>query len=140
MLRCVDKDRIENTTAGVSLARPQGWQTATAADVQANRERIRLSDDEFQRAMVTRSALPIIVLMKYPEPFDGLNPSIQITLRQALKGTPTQLLADALTTMRRGFADLSIVQPVAPTTVSGFPAAHVRVTYTLRTATQSARC
>jgi hypothetical protein len=132
------QDRIENTNAGVSLDRPQGWQTATAADVQANRERVRLSDPEFQRAMVTRSALPVIVLMKYPEPFGGLNPSIQITLRQALKGTPTQLLTGALATMQRGFADLSIVEPVQATTVSGLPAAHVRVTYTLRAGTQAA--
>ena len=132
------QDRIENTNAGISLDRPEGWQTATAADVQANRERVRLSDLEFQRAMVTRSALPIIVLMKYPEPLAGLNPSIQITLRQALKGTPTQLLTSALATMKRGFADLSIVQPVEATTVAGFPAAQVRVSYTLRTDTQSA--
>jgi hypothetical protein len=98
---------------------------------------VRLSDSEFQQAMVARSALPIIALMKYPEPFEGLNPSVQITLRQALKGTPTQLLTAALATMRRAFADLSIVQPVEATTVSGLPAAGVRVTYTLRTTTQS---
>lgn len=132
------QDRVENPNAGVSLDRPQGWHTATAADVQANRERVRLSDPAFQQALVTRSALPVIVLMKYPEPFGGLNPSIQITLRQALKGTPTQLLTSALTSMRRGFADLSIVRPVEATTVSGLPAAHVRVTYTLRAGTLSA--
>jgi hypothetical protein len=131
------QDRIENSNAGISLERPQSWQSATAAQIQANRERVRLSDSEFQQAMVARSALPIIALMKYPEPFEGLNPSVQITLRQALKGTPTQLLTAALATMRRGFADLSIVQPVEATTVSGLPAAGVRVTYTLRTTTQS---
>ena len=131
------QDRVENSNAGISLERPQSWQSATAAQIQANRERVRLSDSEFQQAMVARSALPIIALMKYPEPYEGLNPSVQITLRQALKGTPTQLLTGAVATMRRGFADLSIVQPVAATTVSGLPAASVRVTYTLRTTTQS---
>ena len=132
------QDRVENHSAGIALHRPPAWQTATTEDIQANRERVRLSDSEFQRAMVTRSALPIIALMKYPEPFAGLNPSVQITLRQALKGSPTELLTGALATMRRGFPDLTIVQPVRPVTVSGLPAATVRVTYTLRTASQSA--
>jgi hypothetical protein len=132
------QDRVENSSAGLSLEPPAGWQTATAAEVQANRERVRLSDSDFQHALVTRSALPIVALMKYREPFEGLNPSVQITLRQALRGTPTELLSSALATMRRGFADLAIVRPVEATTVSGLPAAHVRVTYTLRTATKVA--
>ena len=131
------QDRIENASAGLTLDKPSGWQTASAADIQANRERVRLPDAEFQRALVTRSALPIVALMKYPEPYESLNPSIQITLRQALRGTPTKLLTDALTTMRRGFPDLSIVTPVAPANVSGLAAAHVRVTYTLRTANRA---
>jgi hypothetical protein len=97
-----------------------------------------LSDPEFQRALVARSALPIIALMKYPEPFAGINPSVQVTLRQALKGSPTDLLAGAVATMRRGFADLTIVENVRSATMSGLPAATVRVAYTLRTPTQSA--
>jgi hypothetical protein len=140
LIRCAPaQDRVENASAGVSLQRPPSWQTATAEAIQANRERVRLSDSAFQRALVTRSALPIIALMKYPEPFEGLNPSVQITLRQSLKGTPTQLLTGALLAMRRGFADLSIVGPVETTEISGLPAARVRVTYTLRTTTQSWR-
>jgi hypothetical protein len=132
------QDRIEIASAGISLDRPSGWRTATTADVQANRERVRLSDADFQRALVARGALPIIALMKHPEPFAGLNPTVQVTLRPALKGTPTQLLNGALEAMRRGFADLAIVQPVEATSVAGLPAAHVRVTYTLRTASVSA--
>ncbi len=131
------QERVENSSAGIAVDRPASWQMATTADIQANRERVRLSDSEFQHAMITRSALPIIAMMKYPEPFAGLNPSVQITLRQALKGSPTALLTGALATMRRGFSDLAIAQPVTSTTVSGLPAATVRVTYTLRTASRS---
>lgn len=131
------EERIENRSAGIALNPPSSWRQATTADIQANRERVRLSDSEFQRAMVTRSALPIIALMKYPEPVVGLNPSVQVTLRQALAGSPTQLLTAALGTMRRGFSDLTIVQPVTSTTVSGLTAATARVTYTLRTESQS---
>jgi hypothetical protein len=32
------QDRVENESAGIALDRPSGWQTATLAQVQNNRE------------------------------------------------------------------------------------------------------
>ena len=128
------QERIEIPSAGLSLDRPAGWHTGTMADVQRNRENVRLADSEFQAAMVSRSALPIVVLTKYPEPHPTLNPSIQITLRPGLAGTPTQLLTAALEPMRTAMANFRIVQPVHALKVSGWPAAHVRTSYTLKNA------
>src|SRR5829696_1268875 len=62
------QDRVENESAGIALDRPSGWQTATLAQVQNNRERTRLSDPELQAGLRTRSALPLIVFTKYAEP------------------------------------------------------------------------
>jgi hypothetical protein len=127
------QERFDHPTAGIAFTPPPGWHAATLAQVQANRERTRLSDPELQAALATRSALPLAVFAKYEEPHPGLNPSVQVTLRAALRGTPTQLLAIALETMRRAFADFRIVAPVHSVQVAGWPAAHVRVTYTLNT-------
>ena len=127
--------RVEHREAGIAITRPAGWHTGTVAQVQANRERTKLSDPELQAALATRAALPLIVFTKYEEPHPGLNPSIQITLRHGLAGTPVQLLNDALAVMRRGFPDLQSVEPVRQAAVDGLPAAHVRVTYTLQTHT-----
>jgi hypothetical protein len=80
--------------------------------VQANREHVRLTDPELQRALQTRSTMPLLVFTKYREPHPGLNPSIQVTLRPALRGTPTELLAGAIQTLRRALADFRIVSPV----------------------------
>jgi len=125
------QERVEHAAAGISLDRPAGWHSATLAQVQTNRERVRLSDAQLQDAMVNRSAMPVVVFMKYPEPHAGLNPSVQVTLRPALAGTPVQLLSGALETLRRAFADFRILLPVQRAMVAGRPAAHVRVTYTL---------
>ena len=130
--RATAQELVRHPTAGIELLRPAGWHDATLADVQANRARVRLSDAQLERALQTRSALPLLVFTKYREPHPGLNPSIQVTLRPAFSGRPTQLLASALATMRRAFPDLRMVVPVEDTTVSGSPAAHVEVTYTLR--------
>jgi len=131
----LSQERVELPSAGIALTRPAGWHTATIAQVQANRERAKLSDPELQSALASRSALPLIVFSKYPEPHPALNPTVQITLRQGLRGSPNSLLAGALQTMKRGFADLQIIEPVRATQVSGLPASQVRVTYTLQTQT-----
>jgi hypothetical protein len=126
------RELVRHPAAGIELLRPAGWHDATLADVQANRARVRLSDPQLQRALQTRSALPLFVFTKYREPHSGLNPSVQVTLRAALSGASTQLLSSALATMRRAFPDLRILVPVQDTTVGGWPAAHVEATYTLR--------
>jgi hypothetical protein len=126
------QERVEHQSAGISLTRPAGWHTATIAQIQANREQTKLSDSGLQAALATRSALPLIVFTKYDEPHPGLNPSVQITLRQALPGTPVRLLTGALRTMRQAFADLQIVDSVRGMQLAGLPGAHVRVTYTLQ--------
>jgi hypothetical protein len=125
------QDRIEHQAAGIAIDRPVGWHDVTLAQVQANRERARLADPELQHAMSTRSALPILAFTKYEEPHAGLNPTIQVALRPAISGTPTQLLAVALETVRRAFADFRLVAPPKAVQVAGWPAAHASATYTL---------
>jgi hypothetical protein len=127
----IAQERVSHPGAGIELVRPAGWHTATLAQVQANRERVRLPDPELQHALQTRSALPLFAFTKHPEPHAGLNPSVQVTLRSALNGTPTELLTTALQPLRRAFADFRLVSPVRATDVSGWPAAHMTATYTL---------
>ena len=128
------QERVNVPSAGLSLDRPAEWHTGTMADVQRNRENVRLADAELQAAIVSRSAFPIVVLTKYPEPHPTLNPSVQVTLRPGLTGTPTELLTVALEPMRKAMANFRIVSPVHPVKVSGWPAAHVRAAYTLKNA------
>lgn len=125
-------ERLEYGPAGVALERPAGWHSATLAQIQENRQRARLSDAELQKGLVTRSAMPVIALMKYAEPHAGLNPTIQVTLRPAVAGPPTDVLATALDTLRRALADVRLVSPIASVTVAGHPGAHVRLAYSLQ--------
>jgi hypothetical protein len=126
------QERFENPAAGLALTPPSGWHAASLAQVQANRQKVRLSDPEWQAALETRSALPLVVFTKYAEPHIGLNPTVQITLRQSLRGTPTELLSGAIAQMGVAFPDFRITTPVHPATVAGRSGAHVRVSYTLK--------
>ena len=60
------QELVRHPTAGIELLRPAGWHDATLADVQANRARVRLSDPQLERALQTRSALPLLVFAKLP--------------------------------------------------------------------------
>ena len=126
------QERVDSPEAGIALTVPVGWHKATLEQVQANRERVRLPDAELQSALTTRSALPLFTFTKHEEPYPGLNPSVQVTLRPGLPGTPTELLTMALEPLRRGLTDFRIVSAVQGTQVGGWPAAHARTSYTLK--------
>ena len=126
------QERVDSPEAGIALTVPTGWHKATLEQVQANRERVRLPDAQLQQALTTRSALPLFTFTKHEEPYPGLNPSIQVTLRAGLPGTASELLTAALEPLRRGLLDFRIVSPVQSTQVGGWPAAHARTSYTLK--------
>jgi hypothetical protein len=126
------QDRIEHKAAGITIDRPAGWHNVPLAEVQANRERVRIADPELQRAASTRGTLPIIAFTKYEEPHAALNPTIQVMLRPAIPGTPVQLLTVVLAALPRAFADFRLVTPVQDVEVAGRPAAHATATYILQ--------
>jgi hypothetical protein len=128
----IAQERVRNTAAGIEITPPTGWHETSLAQVQANRENVRMADADLQHAIQTRSALPLLVFTKYPEPHEGLNPSVQVTLRSALRGTPTDLLSTALQPMRRAFPDFRLISAAHQTQVGGWPAAAMEATYTLR--------
>jgi len=127
--------RFENATAGIALTRPAGWVTASLQTVQENRERLQLSDQDFQAAMQKAATAPLFVFMKHPEPHPSLNPSIQVTLRplgQLAGLPPTELMRMVTGPMKTAFADFVIVTGISDAQVSGLAGAHMRAKYTLK--------
>jgi len=129
------RERFGNATAGVSLVRPAGWHTASLQDIQANRERVRLPDRDLQLALAKRATAPLFVFTKHAEPYVGLNPSIQVTLRPLgdLAGSaPVSLLKIAVAQIQKAFPDFEYVTPVRTAQVSALPAAYTKARYTLK--------
>jgi hypothetical protein len=127
--------RFENATAGISLARPAGWQTASLQTVQENRERVQLSDPELQAALQKAATAPLFVFIKHPEPHPDLNPSIQVTLRPlgTLAGQPpTELMKMAVAALQKALPDFAFVTAITDAQVSGLAGAHMRAKYTTR--------
>ena len=128
--------RVENGSAGISIAPPSGWAVTSVADVMKNRGRVRLPDRELQAGM-QRATAPLFVFTKYPEPHPTLNPSIQVVLRPqppSLGTSATEMLRAATDTLRRAFPDFRFVETIRRAEVSGFDAAYMKAAYTLMTA------
>lgn len=128
---------FENATAGIAVHRPAGWHTASLQAVQANRERVKLSDAELQAAMQKAATAPLFVFTKHPEPHHDINPSIQITVRslgQLANATPAEIMRAATGALQKALADFKFITPITDVQVSGLAAAHMRAKYTMKNA------
>ncbi len=127
--------RVENFTAGISIEPPPGWHTATVDQLAENREKTRLSDAKLEQAMKTLATPALFAFTKHPEPYDNLNPSIQIILRPTPPGlaTATQLLEVTVEALKGAHQDFKTVEPIRELNVGGLPGAGMKVSYTLRT-------
>lgn len=128
--------RLENGTFGISLVRPSGWQSQSLQAVLENRQRVQLSDAELQEAMRKAATAPLFAFTRHPEPFPGINPSIQVTLRPVgpfAGASPTAILKAAVSGLQKGFVDFVVETAISDIQVSGLAAAHMRAKYTLRT-------
>jgi hypothetical protein len=130
------QERFSNQTAGISLIPPAGWQVVSMPDVMANRGQLRLPDAQLQ-AGLQRATAPLFVFAKYPEPFNGINPTVQVVLRPtpaSLGPSPTGILQASISTLQRAFPDYRQIEPVRSGIVGGKAAAFMKAAYTLPTA------
>lgn len=132
----VDGNTFDSPLAGLSLTKPATWHFISFNEIAKNREAIKLDDPEFQK-LLQQATAPLVVMTKHEEPYDGLNPSVQVTLRplpDSLRSkSATEILALVLPTLRSKFGDFTIEKEIAATTVSGLPAAEIVGRYTLKT-------
>ena len=129
-----DTNVFESVTVGFKVTKPSEWQFVTAEENIENLKKIQTDDEEFQQLMLKYSTAPLVVIMKYPDPFDDLNPSFKVNIKPIgqLKGTdPKKILELILPQFQKMFQDFNLVQPPTDTTVAKLPAAYMRIDYSL---------
>ncbi|PHS12126.1 MAG: hypothetical protein COA86_18710 [Kangiella sp.] len=127
-------NKFESLTVGFELTKPSEWQFITAEKNLENIKKIKLNDEKFKQRMLKYSTAPLVAIMKYPEPFDDLNPSFKVNIKPLgqLKGVdPKKILNLLLPQFQKMFQDFSLVQPPIDTRVSGLNAAYMSINYSL---------
>ncbi|PHS19556.1 MAG: hypothetical protein COA86_04570 [Kangiella sp.] len=128
-------NRFESITAEFSVVKPDEWQFATAEQNLENLKRMEMNDKDFHKAMVKYATTPLVVIMKYPEPFDDLNPSFKVNIKPLgrLKGAdPKKILKLFLPKISKMFEDFELIQAPKDTKVSGNDAAYMRINYSMK--------
>jgi len=127
-------NQFVSSTVGFEMTKPTEWQFVTAQENLENIKRLKLDDEEFHQKMVKYSTAPLVAIMKYPEPFDDLNPSFKVNIKPLgqLKGIdPKKILGLILPQIQKVFQDFSLVQPPVDAEVSGLKAAYMSINYSL---------
>ena len=110
-----DEDTFRSPTAGFSITKPKGWVFATTDQIAANRAHVRLKDKELEEQMRQRASAPLIAILKHKEPYDDLNPSVQVLLRPLgqLEGkSPLELMEIVIPSMQRAMVDFQFVEEI----------------------------
>ncbi|NJK93433.1 MAG: hypothetical protein HC904_17425 [Blastochloris sp.] len=140
MMTCLaltqDKDNtFSNPTVGFSITKPAEWQFVTADQHMENLSRTHLNDQQMQEAMQKYATAPLVVMMKYPEPYDDLNPSFKANIKplgNLSADDPVAIINLMTGPMAKIFKDFKIAKPASETTISGLKAAHVSIHYSLQ--------
>jgi hypothetical protein len=128
-------DVVSIPTIGLQVTKPKAWHHLSAQANSDNLRKMELDDKALQQAIVRQAAVPIVAFTKYLEPYPNLNPSFKINVRplQNLPTNAVELLQIIVPGAQKTVGAELEQQPVA-TTVSGLPAAYVRLSYVLNSA------
>jgi hypothetical protein len=126
---------FKSITVGFEVTKPQKWSFVTAQENLDNLKRTKLSEEEFQQLMLKYATAPLVAMMKYPEPYDDLNPSLKVNIKPfgQLKGKDGKdVISLILPQLQKIFKDFQLIQPPMDVEVAGFKAAYVRINYSLQ--------
>ncbi|MGD9034536.1 MAG: hypothetical protein PVJ69_13545 [Desulfobacteraceae bacterium] len=129
------ENTFRSVSVGFEVTKPESWQFLTAKQNLENLKRTKLSDEEFQKLMLKYATAPLVAMMKHPEPFDDLNPSLKINVKPfgQLKGTdPKQILSMVSGQFASIFKDYELVEGPIDTEVSRIKSGYLRFNYSLQ--------
>ncbi|MDH3689131.1 MAG: hypothetical protein OEU36_06570 [Gammaproteobacteria bacterium] len=131
-----DENSFRSATVGFEVTRPGSWQFVTAEQNVENLKNTKLNDEEFRQLVIKYSTVPLVAMMKYPDPFDDLNPSFKVNVKPfgQLKGVdPKQMLTMVSTHFWRLFQDFEVAQEPTDAVVSGIESGYMRINYSAQT-------
>lgn len=123
---------FNNPTIGFSIEKPEGWSYLSSQQISENRKNVRMNDKELQEAVQKYASAPLVAMARYPEPYNDLNPSIQVIFRPLgkLQGTAaTDILKLVMPAIQRAVTDFQYLDDIQSINVSGLDAAFMRAKY-----------
>ena len=129
-------DEFYSKIAGFKLQKPKKWHFATSQEYTHNLERIELDDKGLKKKVLQQVTLPLVVITKYKEPYDDVNPSFKVNIKPLgpMSATKPQKIIDMMVpVLKKMFSDLK-VKSKKQVYVAGLKAGYGWFEYTMKTA------
>jgi len=129
-----DSNVFTSKTAGFSITKPAKWYFATLEEYVENLNRVRLEDKKLQVIMQKHRNVPLVIMTKFQDSYDDLNPSVKVGLRP-IGNMEGKNLVDIIrfvnAPLKKVFKDYTEIQPPVEKEIAGFKSAYMKVHYTL---------
>jgi hypothetical protein len=128
------EDVFYSEAAGFGLVKPAGWLFAPVEWDEVNRQRVSIGNAELDELVRKHASAPLLIVLKHPEPYDKINPSIKVTLRPLgqLQGMMPRAIAEVVVAgMKQSIPSLELQGDIEETSVGGLAAAHLRSRVTI---------
>lgn len=130
-----DSRTFSDPAKGFAITRPAGWRFATREEIVGMRAGASFKDKEFETLVREKALLPFVVIIKHETTYEGLNPSVQVTLRPLgeLESLPVIFIMNMiLPSFEKALPDFERVENVRLDTVAGREAAFAKSQYNYR--------
>jgi hypothetical protein len=124
-----EADTFRNPCAGISITKPADWYYMGIDKNYENLKQSIMKDEELKKMSLKMADVPMIVIMKYPEPYNNLNPTLKIDVKPTgdYKGTnPKKILSAMTNPMGDFFEGFKIIKGPTETKLDGMAGAYVR--------------
>jgi hypothetical protein len=129
-----DTNTYSNPTLGISVTKPKDWHFATLEEHRENLGRATFKDEDFKKMVQKYSTTPVVVMMKYREPYDDVNPSFKINIKplgNLPANKPTAILSLLVPTFEKNFKDFEMIVGPKEINVGKENAAYMKVNYNM---------
>jgi hypothetical protein len=124
-----DADTFRNPCAGISITKPADWYYMGIDQNYENLKKSIMKNDDLKKMSLKIADVPMIVIMKYSEPYNNLNPTVKIDVKPMgeYKGTDPKKVLSALTASMGDFFDgFKIMKGPTEVKVDGMTGAYIR--------------
>jgi hypothetical protein len=129
-----DTNTYSNPALGISITKPGTWMFLTTNQHAENLKRATLKDAELMKRLREHPTPPLVGMLKYPEPFDDVNPNVRITVAEGY--TPSidlsQVLNLLVVSRQTNFDSFRVIVSPTNTTLFGRSAAFTKFYYDLK--------
>ncbi len=124
-----EAETFRNPCAGISITKPAEWYYMGIDQNYENLKKSIMKSEELKKMSLKMADVQMVIITKYPEPYNNLNPTLKIDAKPSgeFKGTNPKKILSAMTDSMDAFFDgFKIIKGPTETKVDGMVGAYVR--------------